>query len=89
MRAFRAARIDEHQPRLDEFLYACAADAAEARGNSLIEALASLGFGNDKFVKQRFAALAHAEIVAAVRNYASGRPYVFQSGGVEALDGAG
>jgi hypothetical protein len=47
-------------------LHACAAKAVKARGDSLIKALASLGFGNDKFVKRRFAALAHAEIVAAV-----------------------
>src|ERR1700730_8000911 len=70
MRAFRAARIDEHQSRFDEFLHACAADAVEARGNSLIEPLASLGFGNVEFMKGTFATLAHAEIVAVVMLWA-------------------
>ena len=66
VRAFRRAGIDEHQAAVDEFLGARAAKF-ESRGNSLIQALPRLAFGNDKFLKRRFVALTHSEIVAAVR----------------------
>ncbi len=66
VRAFCGAGIDEHQASVDEFLSACAAKR-ESRGNSLIQTASRFGFGNDEFVKRRFVALAHAEIVAAVR----------------------
>ncbi len=66
MRALGRASIDEHQSRGDEFLHACAADTIEAGSDALIEAFAGLVFGNDEFVKRRFVALAHPEIVAVV-----------------------
>jgi hypothetical protein len=62
----RRASIDEHQPNVDEFLCACPAKR-ESRRDSLIQTVPHFAFGNDEFVKQRLVALAHAEIVAAVR----------------------
>ena len=66
VRAFRGTRTDEHLAAVDKFLRARAAKLA-SRGNCLIQALPRLTLGNDKFLKRRFVALAHAEIVAAVR----------------------
>jgi hypothetical protein len=53
----------------------------EPRGNALIQALAGLCCGYDKLVKRRFAALAHAEIVAAVANGAFGASNVLKPAG--------
>ncbi len=66
MRALGRASIDEHEAGGDEFLDARAADAIKTGSDALIEAFARLALCNDEFVKRRFVALAHPEIVAAV-----------------------
>ncbi len=70
VRAFGWPGIHEHQAGFDEFLDAGAADAAEAGGDLLIETLSCFAFGGDEFVTRGFVALAHAEIVAALVNWA-------------------
>jgi hypothetical protein len=47
-----------------------AADVAETSGDLVIEALARFAFGGDEFMKRGIVALVHAEIVAALVNYA-------------------
>ncbi len=66
MRTLGWVSIDEHQAGGDEFLDARAADTIETGSDTLIEAFAGLALCNDEFVKRRFVALAHPEIVAAV-----------------------
>jgi len=62
--------IYEHKPGFNEFLDPGAADVAETIGDSVIEALARIVFGGDEFMKRGVVALVHAEIVAALANYA-------------------
>jgi hypothetical protein len=65
MRALRRASVDKHQPGGDELLHTGAADVRKPRCDALIQAFAGLSFRNYEFMKRRFAALVHEEIVAA------------------------
>jgi hypothetical protein len=65
MRAFRGPSIYEDQALVDQFLRARAAKV-ESRCNVLVKTLPGFAVADEKFVKRRFVALGHAEIVAAV-----------------------
>jgi hypothetical protein len=70
MRTLGHPGIYEHEPGFNEFLDPGAADVAETNSDSVIEALARIVFGGDEFMKRGDVALVHAEIVAALVNYA-------------------
>jgi hypothetical protein len=65
MRAFRGASIYEDQVLVDEFLRARAAKV-ESICNVLVQTLPGFALADEEFVKRRFVALGHEEIVAAV-----------------------